>query len=116
VPLICYVGDTMWGKCFDREDVLSARILITECTFLEPGHRSRAHVGKHLHLDDIVKLLGRTSAEAVILTHLSRRTHIGEAKKQIEERLSEADRERIHLLMDRRRRRPRERSDAEASE
>ena len=42
-------------------------------------------MGKHLHLDDIIELLRRTKAEAVGLTHLSRRTHMGSARKQIEE-------------------------------
>ena len=50
VPLVCYTGDTFAGEHFDRKDVLEAKILISECTFLEPDHRERASVGKHLHL------------------------------------------------------------------
>ena len=84
IPLVCYTGDTMWGPHFDRPDVLNAKILITECTFLEPGHRDRAAVGKHLHLDDVVELVKKSKAEAIVLTHLSRRTHMGEARKQID--------------------------------
>lgn len=99
-PLVCYTGDTAWGPHFERPDVLHARVLITECTFLEPGHRSRAGVGKHLHLDDVVELLQRSTAEAVVLTHLSRRTHLGYARKRLEEVLSPRDRERVFLLMD----------------
>lgn len=53
IPLVCYTGDTYWGSHFQRDDVLKARILITECTFLETGHRKRAAVGKHLHVDNI---------------------------------------------------------------
>ena len=100
VPLVCYTGDTMWGPHFERPDVLGAKILITECTFLEPGHRSRAGIGKHLHLDDIVRLLGVSKAEALVLTHLSRRTHLGIAKRQIDEALTAEQRARVHLLMD----------------
>jgi ribonuclease Z len=100
IPLVCYTGDTAWGGHFDRDDVLNAKILITECTFLEPGHRSRANVGKHLHLDDIVELLGRSKAEAVVLTHLSRRTHMGMARKYIEAAVPEKDRHRVFILMD----------------
>ena len=100
VPLICYTGDTMWGPHFERPDVLKARILITECTFLEHGHRSRAAVGKHLHVADIVDLLEASEAEAVILTHLSRRTHTGEARRVLEEVIPARHRDRVLLLMD----------------
>lgn len=100
VPLVCYTGDTMWGEHFDRPDVLNAKILITECTFVEPGDLKRAAVGQHLHLNDIANLLPKTKAEAVILTHLSRRSHLGQVKKQIDAVLPAGDRERVFILMD----------------
>lgn len=100
IPLVCYTGDTAWGTHFNRPDVLNAKILITECTFLEPDHRDRANVGKHLHLSDIVRLLEISSAEAVILTHLSRRTHMSQVHKQIDAAIPAKHRERLHLLMD----------------
>ena len=100
VPLVCYTGDTMWGEHFDRPDVLGAKILIVECTFLEPGDVHRAAVGQHLHLNDIKKLVERSTAEAIVLTHLSRRTHLGQAKKQIEAVIPAKDRDRVFLLMD----------------
>lgn len=100
IPLVCYTGDTAWGPHFDRPDVLESKILITECTFIEPGHRGRAAVGKHLHLDDIVELVKRSKAEAIILTHLSRRTHMGDARKWLDEALPAEDRARVHMLMD----------------
>ncbi|NBD34640.1 MAG: hypothetical protein GVY30_01420, partial [Chloroflexi bacterium] len=80
IPLVCYTGDTAWGPHFEREDVLQARILITECTFLEDEHRDKAPIGKHLHLDHIVELCERSSAQAIVLTHLSRRTHMGQVR------------------------------------
>ena len=105
VPLVCYTGDTMWGSHFDRPDVLGAKILITECTFLEPGHRARAAIGQHLHLDDVVRLLERSKAQAVVLTHLSRRTHMSEARKEVDAAIPPGQRARVHLLMDHRSRR-----------
>jgi ribonuclease Z len=102
VPQVCYTGDTYWGEHFDREDVMEAPILITECTFLEKEHKSRAHVGKHLHLDDIVRLLRRSKAKAIILTHLSRRTHLSIARRQIYDAIPAEDRDRVFLLMDNR--------------
>lgn len=100
VPLVCYTGDTAWGEMFERPDVLNARVLITECTFLDPEHRERAKVGMHLHLDHILELLKRSTAEAVVLTHLSRRTNIVKARNRITGALDPADRERVHILMD----------------
>ena len=100
IPLVCYTGDTAWGEHFDRPDLLNAKILITECTFLEPGHRSRANVGKHLHLDDIVELLKRSTSEAIVLTHLSRRTNMGVARKMVEEAIPEDQMHRVFILMD----------------
>lgn len=100
IPLVCYTGDTAWGEHFERPDVLNAKILITECTFLEPGHRSRANIGKHLHLDDIVELLKLSTSQAIVLTHLSRRTNMGVARKIIEEAIPKDQMHRLFLLMD----------------
>jgi len=100
IPLVCYTGDTCWGTHFEREDVINAKILITECTFLEPGHRGRANVGRHLHLDDITRLVRRSNADAVVLTHLSRRTNLSVARKQLDASIDDADRDRVFVLMD----------------
>lgn len=102
IPLVCFTGDTMWGDHFDRPDVLNAKILITECTFMEPDHRDRADVGKHLHLEHIARLMEKSNADAVILTHLSRRTHIAEARKMIDEAIPRKHHDRLLVLMDNR--------------
>jgi len=116
VPLVAYMGDTSPGSHFGRPDVAGAQILITECTFIEPGHRSRARVGKHLHLKDLADILPKVEAEAVVITHLSRRTHLGQAKSQLEKVLRPSDRERVYLLMDGRVNRARyERQSADAA-
>lgn len=115
IPLVCYTGDTARGEHFDRPDVRNAKILITECTFLEPGHRDRAAVGKHMHLLDVAEVVRRSAAEAIVLIHLSRRTHMGEARKEIDAALAPEDRGRVHVLMDSRANRSRyEKQAAEA--
>jgi ribonuclease Z len=115
IPLICYTGDTAWGPHFDRDDVLNAKVLITECTFMEPGHRKRAGIGKHLHLDHILDLLERSTAEAIVLTHLSRRTHIGQVRRTIQQYVPAEQQDRLFVLMDSRANRERyERQTAEA--
>ena len=116
IPLVCYTGDTAWGPHFDRPDVLAAKILITECTFTDPDHRRRAEVGKHLHLDDVVRLLERSTAEAIVLTHLSRRTHIAAVRKQLDQTMAPENLDRVHLLMDSRANRARYEQQARAAE
>ncbi len=102
IPLVAYTGDTQQGPFLYRDEFVKAKIVISECTFFEAGHRSRASVGKHLHIDDLVALLGVWEAEAVILTHLSRRTNISVAREQLANAIGEKNRERVHLLMDHR--------------
>ena len=102
IPLVAYTGDTIWGPHFDREDVLNAQILITECTFLEDDHRDRASVGKHLHLDNINELLEKAKSEAVVLVHTSRRTHISQVRKTLLGHIPKRHHDRLFVLMDNR--------------
>lgn len=102
IPLIAYTGDTLAGPHLLADEFRKARILIIECTFCEPGHRDRALAGKHVHLEDIDELLDRVDAEAVVLTHLSRRTHLIEARKFINQVISPEKAQRLFVLMDHR--------------
>ena len=100
IPLIAYTGDTDRGDFLERDEFRKAKIVIAECTFLDPDHRGRARIGRHLHLDDIAELLEIWEAEHVVLVHLSRRTLVSEARSRIETLGGNGD--RIHLLMDHR--------------
>ncbi|MEM6392134.1 MAG: MBL fold metallo-hydrolase [Planctomycetota bacterium] len=102
IPLIAYTGDTAAGPHLDRPEVTEADTLIAECTFLEPGHRGRARIGKHMHLDDILDLLEACKATHVILIHLSRRTMLNVARKTLDKYIPPRHRDRVHLLMDNR--------------
>ncbi len=101
IPLIAYLGDTAPGPHLVNEDVRKANIIITECTFFEEAHKQRATVGKHLHIDDIAEWLPVTECELMILTHISRRTHLGLAKNRLTEVLGDQA-GRVALLMDHR--------------
>lgn len=100
VPQVAYVGDTLPGPHLLNDVVRKSRILIIECTFFEPDHKERALIGKHVHVDDIAELLERIEAEAVVLTHISRRTNLGMAKKMLNDRLGADGAKRVFLLMD----------------
>ena len=57
-------------------DVQNAEILITECTFFEAAHKSKAKAGKHLHMDAFIELLPKLKNKWIILGHVSRRTGV----------------------------------------
>ena len=101
IPLVAYTGDTEIGPFLFRDEFANAQIVIAECTFVEPDHRGRAKVGKHLHLDDFESLFNVWRAEAVVLVHLSRRSTIAYARQRLEELLGD-DAARALFLMDHR--------------
>lgn len=105
IPHIAYLGDTQPGPHLVREDVRKAQIVISECTFFEPEHRERAKVGMHLHASDVAEWLRFLECEALVLIHVSRRTDMGYARKQLSDLLAKdkatAEKlNRVHFLMD----------------
>lgn len=102
IPLIAYLGDTSPGLHMMRDDVLEAKIIITECTFFEPDHKSKAEIGKHIHVDHIAEWLPRCKCDAMVITHVSRRTQLQYAGQRLNEVLGHEQAMRIRLLMDHR--------------
>lgn len=100
VPMVTFLGDTTAGPVFDNPDVQSAQVLITEVTFFESDHRTKAKVGKHLHLDHFVEILPKLRNEHVVITHVSRRTGVRKARRLLAKRIGEQQMQRIHFLMD----------------
>ncbi|MEE9533211.1 MAG: MBL fold metallo-hydrolase [Acidimicrobiia bacterium] len=107
IPLVAYTGDTELGPYLFRDEFANAKIVVCECTFFEPDHKTRARVGKHLHVTDLIKLLGVWKADAVILVHLSRRTNLADARELLVSVIGEEQAERVHFLMDHRENRQR---------
>ena len=102
IPLVAYLGDTFPGPPLVREDVRKAQIIICECTFVEPDHKDRAKIGKHLHLDDIAEWLPVLECEKLVLIHLSRRTYLPQARKRLRELVKPELAQRVEFLMDHR--------------
>lgn len=102
IPLVAYLGDTAPGTHLLREDVRKAKIIVTECTFFEPDHKQRATIGMHLHVDDIAEWLRVAECEAMVITHISRRTNLAYARKRLDDVLDSKTTERVFLLMDHR--------------
>jgi ribonuclease Z len=102
IPLVAYTGDTEMCPNLFRDEFATARIVISECTFFEPDQRERSSVGKHLHVEDIAKLLDVWQAEYVVLVHLSRRTHISRSRQQLLDLVGPEKAQRVLFLMDHR--------------
>lgn len=101
VPHVAYLGDTEVFDLSTRRLVADARVLIAECTFFDADHRSRAKAGFHTHLADVPRLLAMTRAQAVVLTHVTRRTGLKAARTALAKMLPAEQLARVHFLMDR---------------
>lgn len=102
VPLVTYLGDTAKSNYSDLASVRDSRVLLIECTFFDEEHVRRARLGRHLHVNDLAAVLEGMNNEKVILTHLTRRTYLGEARKQLKKTLTAEQLERVSFLMSRR--------------
>lgn len=117
VPLIAYLGDTAPGPQLIRDEVRKAQIVICECTFTEPEHKERARVGMHMYAEAIAEWLRVLECQTLVLTHLSRRTNLGYARKRLTELAGPAAMRKVQFLMDHRTNRDRyDRQVAEAGE
>ncbi len=100
VPMVAFLGDTTAGPVFDEPDVQNAETLITECTFFDTDHKTKAKAGRHLHVDEFVKLLPKLKNKNILLGHVSRRTGVGRAKRLLRKMIGDAEMSRIHFMMD----------------
>ncbi|MEM7622223.1 MAG: MBL fold metallo-hydrolase [Planctomycetota bacterium] len=116
VPLVAYIGDTLPGPYLLDPNVLNAQVIISECTFFEHDHKERARVGMHMHVDDIAEWLKVSSCQAMVLTHISRRTNLQFARDRLIEVCGRVDSNRVYFLMDHRTNRDRYERQAEEAE
>ena len=100
VPLVAYLGDTTMGEVFDHPDVQNAEILITEVTFFDADHKSKAKAGRHLHLDHFIDAIDKLKNRDIVLIHVSRRTGVRRAHKLLRRALGEKKIKNVHFLMD----------------
>lgn len=100
VPLITYLGDTSAGPVFEHPDVVNAEVLVTECTFFDPDHKARAKAGKHLHVEQLARILPRLNNKTVVLTHVSRRTGVRRARSLLRKAVHEELLSNVVFLMD----------------
>lgn len=100
VPLVGYTGDTAPAGLDDNPDMYAAKVLISEMTFVAPGHRKeKIHKHGHMHLDDWVARSDQFANELVIAAHFSTRYNNRQVRRWVEKRLPEMLGGRLHLWL-----------------
>jgi len=88
IPLVGYLGDSAPEGLDDHPALYDAQVLITELTFVAPGHRKeRIHKFGHMHLDDFVARRDRFRNELIIASHFSTRYHQKKIRECVERAL-----------------------------
>ena len=100
LPIVSYLGDTQYVDFSQLKYIAESRILIAECTFYEGEHATRAEAGKHMHVDELAKLLNNMNNEHIIITHITQRTPMPEIRKILKKAMPKDKYDRIILLMD----------------
>ncbi|MDA0660655.1 MAG: MBL fold metallo-hydrolase [Planctomycetota bacterium] len=99
-PRVAFLGDST-AEGLDANPIMyEAEVLITEMTFVAPGHR-REKIRKmgHMHLDDIVARKDRFRNQLIIASHLSTRYYARQVERQVAKMLPDALRGRLHLWL-----------------
>jgi ribonuclease Z len=99
-PLLAYTGDTSPAGLDACPAVFKAKVLITELSFVRPGHRrEKIHKFGHMHLDDFLERADRFENELIIAAHLSTRYHEQEVRRVVEPKLPPRLKERLRLWL-----------------
>jgi ribonuclease Z len=100
-PIVTYLGDTQYCNFAKFDFIAKSKILIAECTFVEDEHIERALAGSHMYMSEFLRMIGELDNRYIVVTHLSQRTSVAEAKKILKARLDSRVYEKVVLLMDR---------------
>ena len=97
--LLAYPGDCDAGIFAKAPEILRARVLLIECTFLRPGEEERAARYRHIHLADLVARERDFENEAIVLTHFSARYSREEIAQRLDAGLPDSLRDRVHAFV-----------------
>lgn len=98
---VAFCGDTSILAVERQPLVRAARLLILECTFVEPEHLDRATQTGHVHLDQIAERAHLfADNECVLLTHFSQRHPASIILQRLDERLPAELRAKVVPLLE----------------
>lgn len=93
---LAYATDTLVSVLDHAPELLSARTLIMECTFLDDRKSlEAARAGCHIHLDEVIERADRFANEHVVLMHFSQIYRPDEIAGILDARLPPALRRRV---------------------
>lgn len=93
---LAYATDTLVSVLDHSPELLRARVLILECTFLdERKSLEAARAGCHIHLDELIERADRFENEHVVLMHCSQLYRTDEVAQILDRRVPPALRRRI---------------------
>lgn len=95
-PEVVYSGDTRIEGLLSDPIIGQARLLVTECSFID-GVIDLAREWGHIHLDEIVHALreGKLQNEQILLTHFSNRYKRDDILRALDEKVPAEYRDRI---------------------
>ena len=97
-PLVAYTGDTAPAGLDAEPACFSAKVLITEMSFIRDKHRrEKIHKFGHMHLDDFVERADRFKNELIVAGHFSTRYHPSEVRRLLDARLPAALKPRLRV-------------------
>ncbi len=93
---VAYATDTLISVLDHSPELLEARVLIMECTFLDDRKSlEAARAGCHVHLDEIIERAERFQNEHIVLMHCSQLYRTDEVAAILDRRVPPALRRRI---------------------
>jgi ribonuclease Z len=102
-PLFTFIGDTEGVSLSEESHIWDSKVVVTECTYIDPEHEAQAAQHGHTHLEDIVRVLNSLPAEvkceALVLKHFSLQYDPAAIREQVWARIPEAWRSRVFILL-----------------
>lgn len=93
---LAYATDTLVSVLDHSPELLRARVLIMECTFLDARKTlEAARAGCHIHLDEVIERADAFANDHIVMMHLSQLYQPGEVAKILDARVPPALRRRI---------------------
>lgn len=89
-PLITFTGDTTPEGLANDAFARSAKVVVTELSFLgghERGTVETARIGMHTHIDEFIPIMDSLECDTVVFMHLSRKYTVQEAEDILKERI-----------------------------
>lgn len=93
---LAYATDTLVSVFDHAPDLLRARVLVMECTFLDNRKTlEAARAGCHIHLDEVIERADTFANDHIVFMHISQLYQPSEVARILDERVPPALRKRI---------------------